>query len=368
MVNAGAKLRDMLRLIGQGGPALCNIAITNSCNATCDFCNFANGKIARQNLRWIDAKQFDSALDILHRRGIRYVSFFGGEPLLHAHVGEMISLAVEKRMGTSLITNGWLLPTKLDELAASGLKTIYISMDAASVTAHESNRGLARLVERIRAATARMPKLGITPIAQVAMSKLINDYQALGPFLRDLGFEAIAFSYPQRMRLGSSSLAWSDSSNLVNFTNRELVSAFEAVDDLRRTFPVNNPEASVADMKRHLLKKPEHFACYAGYKSFYMDWNFNIWRCDAWQKPMCTVWDFEKTPLIRDGCTACIADCYRDSSVMLHFAVSLGDAADRVREGKWLAALKLVLNGRNIESLRAVFENGAIRARLARTG
>jgi len=32
------------------------------------------------------------------------------------------------------------------------------------------------------------------------------------------------------------------------------------------------------------------------------------------------------TPLVRDGCTACMADCYRDSSVMLHAAVSLGDA------------------------------------------
>lgn len=368
MVSARGKLRDMLRLIRQGGPALCNIAITNSCNATCDFCNFANGKIPRQNLRWIDVQQLDAALQILHHRGIRYVSFFGGEPLLHPHVTEMIAMAVAKGMGTSLITNGWLLPSKLDELAASGLKTIYISMDAASVTAHETNRGLARLVERIRAATARMPELGITPIAQVAMSKLINDYEALGPFLRDLGFEAVAFSYPQRMRLGSSSLAWSSTSNLVNFTDPELVSAFEAVDDLRRTFPVNNPQASVADMKRHLLRKPEHFACYAGYKSFYMDWNFNIWRCDAWHKPMCSVWDFEKTPLIRDGCTACIADCYRDSSVMLHFAVSLGDALERLKEGKLLSALKTIADRRNLTSLRAVFENAPIRARLAKTG
>jgi hypothetical protein len=53
---------------------------------------------------------------------------------------------------------------------------------------------------------------------------------------------------------------------------------------------------------------------------------------------------------------------------MLHFAVSLGDAMDRVREGKWLAALKLIANARNVESLKAVFENGSIRARLARTG
>jgi hypothetical protein len=52
----------------------------------------------------------------------------------------------------------------------------------------------------------------------------------------------------------------------------------------------------------------------------------DLWRCDAWDKRMCSVWDFTKTSLVRDGCTACIADCYRDSSVMLHFAVSLGDA------------------------------------------
>ncbi|HZQ94683.1 MAG TPA: radical SAM protein [Candidatus Sulfotelmatobacter sp.] len=368
MENNQSRVWDMFRQIRHGGPALCNIAITNSCNATCDFCNFANGKIARRDLRWIDAQRLDSALQILHGRGVRYVSFFGGEPLLHPQVTEMVAMSVARGMGTALITNGWLLPSKLEELAAAGLKTIYISMDAATTAAHESNRGLKRLVERIRAATSRMPELGITPIAQVAMSKLISDYRALGAFLRELGFEAVAFSYPQRARLGSSSLAWSDSSSLMSFTDRELVAAFDAVDDLRSTFPVNNPRASVADMKRHLLGEPEHFVCYAGYKSFYMDWNFNLWRCDAWQKPMCSVWDFGTAPLVRDGCTACMADCYRDSSVMLHFAVSLGDAFDRAREGKLISALKAIANKRNLESLKAVFENLPIRSRLARTG
>lgn len=361
-------MRDTVQLIAHGGPALCNIAITNSCNARCDFCNFAQGRVAKKDLRWIDVSRLDAALQILRGRGIRYISFFGGEPLMHPDLAEMISMSVARGMGTALITNGWLLPGKLDELAAAGLKTVYISIDAATAQAHEENRGLRRLVERIRAATARMPRLGIAAIAQVAMSKLISDYHALGTFLRDLGFEAVAFSYPQRARLGSSSLAWSDTSKLVNFTDRELVEAFEAVDNLRREFPVNNPQASIADVKRHLQGKPERFVCYAGYKSFYMDWNFTIWRCDAWQKPMCSVWDFAGTPFIRDGCTACIADCYRDSSVMLHFAVSLGDALDRLKEGKLLSALKTIADGRNLTSLRAVLENAPIRARLAKTG
>jgi hypothetical protein len=48
----------------------------------------------------MDIKRFNSALEILHGRGIRYVSFFGGEPLLHPHIVEM---PVAKGMGTALI-------------------------------------------------------------------------------------------------------------------------------------------------------------------------------------------------------------------------------------------------------------------------
>jgi MoaA/NifB/PqqE/SkfB family radical SAM enzyme len=358
----------MLRVIRHGGPALCNVAVTNACNAACDFCNFARGKVGANNLRWIDADAFNRALAILHKRDVRYVSFFGGETLLHPRLAEMIAAAVAMGMGPAVITNGWLLPKKLDDLAAAGLKTVYISIDAAAMADHENNRGLKGLGERIRASTLRMPSLGMTPLAQVTMSKLIRDYRALVPLLRDLGFESVAFSYPQRARLGSSSLAWSADSRLMNFADSELVETFDAVDDLRKGFPVNNPRASVADMKRHLRGEAERFVCYGGYKSFYMDWNYDMWRCDSWDKRMCTVWEFGDVPLIRDGCTACIADCYRDSSVMLHFAVSLGDAIDLASEGRVFSALKAVWDTRNASSLGAVAENAQILSRLAKLG
>jgi MoaA/NifB/PqqE/SkfB family radical SAM enzyme len=323
---------DMLKLLRHGGPALCNVAVTNSCNATCDFCNFAYDKGRAGKLQWIDASRFDRALEILYSRDIRYISFFGGETLLHPRLPGMIAMAVARGMGPTVITNGWLLPARLEELAAAGLKSIYVSIDSADMSEHERNRGLKGLGERIRAANGRTPALGITPFAQVTMNKLIRDYRDLVPMLRDYGFAAVAFSYPQQQRLGSTTLAWSDDSSLVKFSPDELVSAFEDVDALRSHFPVNNPSASIADMKRHLRGESESFACYAGYKSFYMDWNYNMWRCDAWSEPMCPVWDFANAPFVRDGCTACLADCYRDSSVMLHFAVALGDAMDSLRK------------------------------------
>jgi hypothetical protein len=83
---------------------------------------------------------------------------------------------------------------------------------------------------------------------------------------------------------------------------------------------------------------------------------------------MCSVWEFAEAPLIRDGCTACIADCYRDSSVMLHFAVSLGDAIDRLGEGRALAALKTLATGRNVSSIRAIVENAGVLSALAKLG
>lgn len=358
----------MLCLLLSGGPALCNVAVTNACNAACGFCNFARGKVGARNLRWIDASQFGAAVDILRKRDVRYVSFFGGEPLLHSRIAEMIAMVVDRGMGPALITNGWLLESKLDSLRAAGLKTVYISIDAAMLDKHEANRGLAGLGERIRSAVKRMRELRMTPLAQVTISKLIRDYDSLAALLRDLDFDAVAFSYPQQTRLGSTSLAWSDSSQLVQFTPPEFLHAFDSVNALRNHFPVNNPSASVADMKRHLRGEREVFTCHAGYKSFYMDWNYDMWRCDAWASRICAVWDFAEAPPIRDGCTACIADCYRDSSVMLHFAVALGDCVTNLRAGRIRSALKSIADRRNLISMGAVLENVHVLARLARLG
>ena len=54
----------------------------------------------------------------------------------------------------TLVTNGWLLPGKVDALAATGITTLFISIDAADPRVHERNRGLKGVCERIRGANA----------------------------------------------------------------------------------------------------------------------------------------------------------------------------------------------------------------------
>src|SRR5215831_4842440 len=118
-------------------PAVCDVSVTNVCNAACDFCSFARDKGVVKDHRWLDAGRFADALPILHRRGIRYVNFQGGEPLLHRAIDRLVADVRAAGMRPALITNGWWLPKKIDDLAAAGLGTLLISIDSHSMPAHE---------------------------------------------------------------------------------------------------------------------------------------------------------------------------------------------------------------------------------------
>ena len=77
-------------------------------------------------------------------------------------------------MAPAVITNGWLLPARLEKLAHAGLKTVYVSIDSARMAEHETNRGLKGLGDRIRSATEQMPKLGIAAVAQVTALQVLT--------------------------------------------------------------------------------------------------------------------------------------------------------------------------------------------------
>jgi MoaA/NifB/PqqE/SkfB family radical SAM enzyme len=357
---------DLLGLVPRGGPAICNVSVTNLCNATCDFCNFAHDKGFVTDRRSLDASRFAAGLRLLtERANVRFVTFMGGEPLLHKNIVEMVQTATDMGVQPTMVTNGWLLPPKVDALADAGITTLFISIDAPTAEVHETNRGLRGVCERIREANTKLAARGVTPIASVAMTRLVTDYQALARFVKSLGFAAITFSYPRRAALGSSSLVWSEDSALVDMTPAEILAAFDAAEGARSIIPVHNPREGLADMRRRLTGQGERFVCHAGYKYFYLDWNYDLWRCEDWAKPISKLWDFTPEQMMRDHCQACTTDCYRDASIMLHFSVSIGDAFARMKEGRPVAAFKALADGRNAGSIGAVIGHGRRLARLA---
>lgn len=71
---------------------------------------------------------------------------------------------------------------------------------------------------------------------------------------------------------------------------------------------------------------------------------------------MCSVFDFDRTRLVRDGCTLCMINCCRDSSLMQHVAVSVHDACRSFGRSRLLEGFKALGRRTTLASLRAVPE------------
>jgi len=346
-------------------PAVLDFSVTDYCQADCDFCGFARSKMRGKLRRFADSAAFASALPILRRRGIRYLNFQGGEPLLHPQIIAMVAATRRAGLKPSLITNGWQLAGKADPLAAAGLQNLLVSIDSADMAAHERNRGLRGVTGRIERGVARMKALGVPVVASVTVSKLV-DFDVLPATLRRLGFDAVTFSYPRKEPFGSSSLAYGGESELVDFTDAELDAALGAILRLKRRFPVLNPAASVRDIRRHVRGARERFACVGGFKYFYMDWRLDIWRCEAWREPLGSVFAFDRIADDRTPCTACIMSCYRDTTVMMHAGVAAADAGAALAQAAPLAAARALLDAGVAESIGATVAELPLLRRLGR--
>jgi hypothetical protein len=89
----------------------------------------------------------------------------------------------------------------------------------------------------------------------------------------------------------------------------------------------SNPTESLDEMQRHLRGEPEQFGCLGGHKYFYLDWHLEPLPLPRHgTNPCASVYEWDDSKLIRDGCTRCMIDCYRDPSVLQHVAINVSDA------------------------------------------
>ena len=354
--------KSFWRLLGEvldhGGPGFLQFAITNICNARCDFCGFAVDRFDPSRHRSVTWQEARDVIDIAVKNHIGYLLFVGGEPLAHRDLRSMVRYAAERGVRPMICTNGSLWTEQnMRGFADDGLSSVIMSIDSHDVARHEQNRGLPDVCRKIKRANEVFAGLGVQTTASLTVSRLIDDYDKLPEFLRTLGFSSCTFSYPLTS-LKSSYLSFSDS-KLVSYSPEELIGVFEKIKAMKKRsgYAVVNPIESLTEMQRHLRKEPERFGCLGGHKYFYLDWNLDLYRCHAWDKPMCNIYDFDESKLIRDGCTKCMIDCYRDPSVLQFVAISASDAWNNIKKGKLGAAAGNVFDQRNLISLQAVWED-----------
>ncbi|MCF7669237.1 MAG: radical SAM protein [Verrucomicrobia bacterium] len=346
-----------LDVLKHGGPGYLQFAITNICNAKCEFCGFAAHKLDAAQRHSVSLAEAKDAIRICADNNIGYLLFVGGEPLVHKDLLEMVRFCAVNGIEPMVCTNGALWNDRnMKEFANAGLCSVIMSIDSEKPDVHDKHRGLPGACEKIRYANRFFANAGIQSTASVTISKLIKDYERLAEFILELGFESCTFSYPLNT-LDSSYLSFSES-DLVTFTTDELIEEFDKIKRLKKSTPLKiiNPTESLNEMQRHLRGERELFGCLGGFKYFYLDWTLNLYRCHYWHKPMCSIYDFTPDKLIRDGCTKCMIDCYRDPSVMQFIAVNLSDTVHHLQKLRLRRALKSVFDTRNLTSLKAVWE------------
>ena len=348
-------LRELVRLALAGGPGFLQLAVTNACNARCRFCSFP--QVPQADWVMADPARLARGLEAMHRAGIKYVCYTGGEPLLYPHL--ISSLAQARRLGleTLLVTNGALLtPRLIRELQEVSLNTLIISIDAASEEDHDRHRGVPGLVSHVKEMLPLIQAAGLKAVASVTLSRLLDDLDALVDFVGDLGFIQLTFSYPLTW-LNSSFLGFADH-HLVNFSPEELDHVFGQILDLKKRSPliILNPRLAIEEARRQLWGLPSRFPCLAGFKYFYADWRLEVYRCHFLADTLGPLEEIDRLTPIRDGCNACTIDCYRDPSVFQYVAVSLADTLAAWSQGDLLQGFRSLFNPTNVLSLAALME------------
>lgn len=345
-------------------PAICDVSVTNVCNAACDFCGFARDKTLAGPRRYLDLADFRRALPILRRRGIRYMTFQGGEPLVHPDIVALVAASTGLGIHCGLITNGLFLAEHIGALAAAGLERLLISIDSDRMAKHDLNRGLRGLHRHIEGGITQARAYGIPAWACVTINRLV-DYDALPEALARLGFDAVVFSYPRREPFGSSSLVYSEESALLDQQPGELLEALAAIRRMRRKFRVLDPVASLAEVARFIRGEQQLFPCIGGHKYFYIDWNLDIWRCEAWTEPLGSVFDFDNIPDQREPCNACMMSCYRHATAMMHGAIAVTDSAQALMRGDMRSSMSTLFQRGVAQSLWALAREQWPRAALS---
>lgn len=165
------------------------ISILDSCCLKCEYCS-QNAPIGKSHLI-----PFDKVIEILddaYDLGAQYLGVFGGEPMMHPDVYEIIQYAHLKGYKKVLLfTRG----TLIDELAAKrlhsvGIQSLQLTADSHIPEHYDRIVGVPGSFNRMFKAIYYLHSVGIEIIMKIiATKKNIADIPSMVLYFRDLGIE-----------------------------------------------------------------------------------------------------------------------------------------------------------------------------------
>lgn len=199
------KLGDKFKLHQKtaSAPNLIVWYLSETCNLRCPMCNVWESRNKFEK----EAKETPFNIQDV-KKIIKQVEpfkpmfyFIGGEPTLNRDLIKIISYIHQKKMITSLTTNGWLLPHFAQPLFESGLDFISVSLDSSSAEIHDKNRGVWGSFRRTTEGIKKLAKLkkkngSIFPnikINTVIMPQNVDKLEEIIALVCNLGADEMSF-------------------------------------------------------------------------------------------------------------------------------------------------------------------------------
>ena len=228
--------------------------ITNECNLACLHCieESGPGKAFKDEL---GREQVFGVIDQLMDNEVPYLSFSGGEPMLHPHFYEMVGRVTARGSQLKIETNGhYLTPDNCARLKDLGVKAVQVSLDGASTATFGRMRvrgEFDKTIDGIRnLATAGVPiEVNFSPAA-------FNVHEA-GRVV-DLAYELGAYSFysGKTMFTGNAVKAWRH----LALTDEQYAEFFRALhakqDEYKGRMRVSFHEAGLLEELRYRLHHP----------------------------------------------------------------------------------------------------------------
>ncbi|MBF0379062.1 MAG: radical SAM protein [Desulfamplus sp.] len=340
------------------------IQMTDHCNALCPQCGmrvterFGRSKIPNAELKRI--------IDAAAAKGVRVISFTGGEPLLYLdELVEMIQYAGES--GIQFIrtgTNGFIFRKPEDEirkiaekLASTPLRNFWISVDSLCEDTHERMRGFKGIVKGIEKALPIFHQNGLYPSINLGLNRNLGGratseikkenfqdhneylnafyetfYQSLRKFYRfaaDLGFTILNICYPmsiEKNESGSDELQAvykaSSAEDIVRLDNDEKALLFKALlkvtPEFRSKIRVFSPLVSLYALERQYSDGHTSYPCRGGKDFFFIDaQRFSTFPCGYRGQDDYGFFGNMSVPRDQLDCFQCDWECFRDPSELL---------------------------------------------------
>jgi len=270
-------------------PRLVGWGITNRCNLTCPHCFTASGKRSHDEMTTAECRNI---IDAMAGIGVSTIGWTGGEPLLRADLEDLIDYARQKRIKSSVTTNGILLDReRAVRLTEAGNRAVQISLDGSTPERNRMMRGATdeeydTILEAIRTCK-RLENRVI--LATVLGRENLDDGPEMIKLARREGVDSIRFCAYAPIGRGKQSKI------------KKRLYLGDALSELLRIVEQAQEESTlIVDFDIGFGPAPPDYTfhqCVAGIETFYLDATGDVYPCTSLTYREFLVGNVRETPL-----------------------------------------------------------------------